>query len=109
MNGAELSYDASAKAGSRFSFTVKGNFSALGISTPTWNPEQPSSAPKVPGVSPIDIRLVAAGQRVTIPSGSTDTIEDALKDIAGTVGAGADPSKLPDFDANAGWLIGSIR
>ncbi|MFO7563843.1 MAG: hypothetical protein R6X02_14450 [Enhygromyxa sp.] len=115
VEGFTLGYDPSKPRGQTLALGLKGDFRVLGAGRdPSFNPEQPSSAPAVPGAGSqlFDVRLAAVGQHVALPDDPrtkappTD-IEGAVAAITSLARAsGDDPSTLPVFHKDAGWLIG---
>jgi hypothetical protein len=112
IDGFELGYDSKGKPkGERLSFTILGDLDVLiGDQSPSFNPEQPSSAPTIPGqgATMLDIPLVAVGQHVALPPEDATSVETAVAGIARIASsAGDDPENLPVFNKDAGWLIGA--
>ena len=68
LKGVSLEYNPENKSGERFQITVDGQFVWEKGDSISWNPDNPSSTPTPPGSGSkyLDLRLLAAGQHVTV-------------------------------------------
>lgn len=97
------------EAGKGVAFHIDADFPGL-QTKPSWNPMEPANAPQLPGMGAklIDVKLIAAGQKIEISPKALKSVPFALKELKKLVhAADGPPEAMPTFSASAGWLLGA--